>query len=219
MLDPDHYLCCTFWGSTPSPAPVPSMSHLTLCGGSTRDQDPAPDPYLCCTFWASPPSSSSPMYVYIIFIFMLWGSTLSSNIMSVLYQQSYIIFISEHFIQYFISISSVHVYISHNFYFSNAIFIALNDHLELTVLCRHSLLQRLTWYMFLLTIIGQFHLLLWTPFFFFFMYMADICRWGTNYTFLQLLLCKVFITIGLPNWGQFLWGVNSRSSSRSIFGL
>ena len=56
MLDPDHYLCCTFWGSTPSPAPVPSMSHLTLCGGSTRDQDPAPDPYLCCTFWASPPS-------------------------------------------------------------------------------------------------------------------------------------------------------------------
>ena len=60
------------------------------------------------------------------------------------------------------------VYISHNFYFSSAIFIALNDHLELTVLCRHSLLQRLTWYMFLLTIIGQFHLLLWTPFFYLF---------------------------------------------------
>ena len=101
----------------------------------------------------------------------------------------------------------LYVYISHNFYFSNAIFIAFNDHLELNVLCRHSLLQRLTWYMFLLTIIGQFHLLLWTPFFFFFMYMADICSWGTNYTFLQLLLCKVFITIWVPNWGQLLWGV------------
>ena len=47
--NPDPYLCCTFWDSTPSPAPVPSMSHLRLCGGSTPDLDP----YLCCTFWGS----------------------------------------------------------------------------------------------------------------------------------------------------------------------
>ena len=49
--DPDPYLCCTFWGTTPSVAPLPSMSHLRSCRGSTLDLDPAPDPYLGCIFW------------------------------------------------------------------------------------------------------------------------------------------------------------------------
>ena len=55
------FMCCTFWRCTPSPAPVPSMSHLRsyVCGGSTPDLDPAPDPYLCCTFWGSTPLLAS----------------------------------------------------------------------------------------------------------------------------------------------------------------
>ena len=32
----DPYLCCTFWGSTPSLAPVPSMSHLRSCRGQLQ---------------------------------------------------------------------------------------------------------------------------------------------------------------------------------------
>ena len=39
------------------------------------------------------------------------------------------------------------------------------------------------------------------------------------YTFLQLLPSVVFITIWVPKWGQFFEEVNSRSGSRSIFGL
>ena len=184
------------------------MSHLTLCGGSTRDQDPAPDPYLCCTFWASPPSQ---LQSHVCLTLDLVGQSFwVPTILHYLHKWTF-----HPIFLFYLNIICSCVYISHNFYFSSAIFIALNDHLELTVLSRHSLLQRLNWYVFLFTIIGQFHLLLWTPFFFFFMYMADICSWGTICTFLQLLLCKVFITIWVPNWGQFLWGVNSRS----IFGL
>ena len=43
---PAPNLCCTFWGSTPSPASVPSLFHIRLCGGLI----PSPDPYKCCTF-------------------------------------------------------------------------------------------------------------------------------------------------------------------------
>ena len=54
------------------------------------------------------------------------------------YQQSYVIFKIEHFIPYFcLSQYYFHfVYISHIFYFPSAILIALNDNLELSVLCR-----------------------------------------------------------------------------------
>ena len=33
--DLNPYLCCTFWGCTPFPGPVQSMSHLISCGGVT----------------------------------------------------------------------------------------------------------------------------------------------------------------------------------------
>ena len=54
------------------------------------------------------------------------------------YQQSYLIFKIEHFIPYFCfsQYYLIYVYISHVIYFSSAILIALNDHLELTVWCR-----------------------------------------------------------------------------------
>ena len=114
------------------------------------------------------------------------------------FQQPSIFFKIEHFIPYFHLSQNylLYVYICHIFCFSSAILIALHDNLELTVLCRlWRLLQRLYGYMFLLTSIGQFHFLLWTLFFFFFdffMCILDICSWGTNYTFLQLLPSKVF---------------------------
>ena len=38
----DPYLCCTFWGSILTLAPVPSMSHLRLCGRSTLAPTPVP---------------------------------------------------------------------------------------------------------------------------------------------------------------------------------
>ena len=57
---PDPYLCCNFFdlnlGPTPSPATVPSMSHLRSCGRSIQDPDPAPDSYLHCNLWGSTPS-------------------------------------------------------------------------------------------------------------------------------------------------------------------
>ena len=43
---PDAYLCCTFAGSIPSLASVPSISHLISCGGAT----PSAAPYLGCNF-------------------------------------------------------------------------------------------------------------------------------------------------------------------------
>ena len=46
--------------STPSLAPVSSMSHLSSSGGSTPDLDPAPDPYLGCTFDLNFGSNLSP---------------------------------------------------------------------------------------------------------------------------------------------------------------
>ena len=57
--------------------------------------------------------------------------------------------------------------------------------------------------------------------FYFFTGMPDICSWSTNYSFLQVLPYKVFITIWVTKWGHFLWVVNSisRSISRSIFVL
>ena len=45
----------------------------------------------------------------------------------------------------------------------------------------------------------------------FFTCMSDICSWSTNYTFLQVLPSKDFITIWVTKWGQFLWVVNSIS--------
>ena len=42
------HICVVLWGSTPSLAPVTSMSHLQIMwcvGGSTLYLDPAPDPY------------------------------------------------------------------------------------------------------------------------------------------------------------------------------
>ena len=51
------------------------------------------------------------------------------------------------------------------FYFSSAILIALNDNLELYYVDL-KIFQRINWYVFLLTIIGQFHFLLWTLCFF-----------------------------------------------------
>ena len=43
---PDAYLCCTFAGSIPSLASVPSISHLISYGGAT----PSAAPYLGCNF-------------------------------------------------------------------------------------------------------------------------------------------------------------------------
>ena len=127
------------------------------------------------------------------------------------YHQSYVVFKIEHFIQYFFlsQYYLLYVYISHIFKFSSAILIALNDDLELTILCIFGdFVKRLNWYVFLLTTIGQFHFLLWTLFLIFFTYMPDICSWGTNYTYLWLLPSEVFVTIWVPKWGQFggqLW--------------
>ena len=42
----------------------------------------------------------------------------------------------------------------------------------------------------------------------FFMCIWDICSWCTNYTVLQLLPSKVFITTWVPKWGQFCGGSN-----------
>ena len=55
----------------------------------------------------------------------------------------------------------------------------------------------------------------------FFTCMSDMCSWSTNYTFLQVLPSKDFITIWVNKWGQFLWDVNSisRFISGSIFVL
>ena len=51
---PAPYLGCNLinlnLGSIPSPAPVPSMSHLSSCDGLTLDMDPDSDPYLGCNF-------------------------------------------------------------------------------------------------------------------------------------------------------------------------
>ena len=40
-------------GPIQSPTPVPSISHLSSCGGSTLDLDPAPYAYLGCNFLTS----------------------------------------------------------------------------------------------------------------------------------------------------------------------
>ena len=104
---------------------------------------------------------------------------------------------------FYLNIICIYVYISHIFKFSNSILIALNDDLELTILCipMETSVKRLNWYVFLLTTIGQFHFLLWTLFFIFFTSMPDICSWGTNYTYLWLLPSEVFVTIWVPKWG------------------
>ena len=129
------------------------------------------------------------------------------------YQQCYVIFKIEHFIPYF-CLSQYYllcVYISHIFYFSSAILIVLNDILELTVLCtlRDFFKDKID--VFLLTVIGQFPFLLWTPFFFknFFTCIPDICSWATNYIFLQLLPSQIFINLQVSKWGQFLGGEKS----------
>ena len=74
--------------------------------------------------------------------------------------------------------------------------------------------------MFLLTIIGQLHFLLFPPFFFSTfshvcqIYLAEIL---IIHFILQLLPSKVFITIWLPKWGHFLWrGVHLVSGSSPI---
>ena len=137
-------------GSTLSPASVPSLSHLRSCGGSTPDLDPTPDLYLGCTFW---PEFS--LYWYYVnpmlsskFNILSHNSFPSGQIWKISsqaglffpdghfeYQQPYVIFKFEHFTPYFClsQYYLLHVYITHNFYCSSAILMALYDNLELTV--------------------------------------------------------------------------------------
>ena len=63
-LDPEPApapnLCCTFWGSTPSPAPVPSIFHLRSCGAIVLSTN---NPMLSSKFNIS---SHIPVYLNII---------------------------------------------------------------------------------------------------------------------------------------------------------
>ena len=92
----------------------------------------------------------------------------------------------------------------HIFYFSSAILVAMNDNLELTVWCRltdffKDQIDMCSYSLLLVNSIFccELHFLKT------FSCVCQICSWGTNYTFLQLLPSKVFITIWLLQWGQF----------------
>ena len=75
-----------------------------------------PDPYSCCIFSGSTPSPAPVWYMYLSW----WGQ------LQIWIHLQFCL--SQYYLHY--------VYISHIFYFSSAILIALNDNLELTVLCR-----------------------------------------------------------------------------------
>ena len=118
-----------------------------------------PDPDLSCNFQGST-SSPAPSHLCLTLNYVgwsFWVPTILCYLQNGTFHPIFLLLILILFALF---------YICHISYFSSAILIALNDNLELTVYVDLETSSELNWYVYLLTIFGQFHFLLLTLFFF-----------------------------------------------------